>query len=84
MSRKVTTIEHVYEFTFRVVSAEELDEIVLAEQATEALMTSQLKAGAVDVRELCFDTDAGDTCLMTEGHRGLHTGVAGRRWGTDL
>ena len=85
--KKTIIEEHVYEFTFRLVLPKPEDVNTLARRAQSLMVTqppfNQMKLGTVSGRELCFDQDGGDVCLMTEGHRGMHEGVAGGRWGSD-
>lgn len=90
MPLKTTIVQHVYEFSFRITSEDEQDRAALAEcveiHVKEALARPHISVGQVDCRELCMEqSDRGvEYCLMTEGHRGLHEGPTGNRWGNDL
>lgn len=83
--RKTVVISHVYEVTFRFETPERLDDDEVSDFISDLNSHIQKRnAGPASVRELCYDQETGDTCLLTDGHRGPHEGATGNRWGHDL
>lgn len=83
MSRQTIITSHVYEVTFRILSQEPLDTSKIVSDV-KTLLASNFCDTHPSARELCFNEENGDVCLMTEGHRGRHEGSTGNRWGYDL
>lgn len=87
MPLKTTTVQHVYEVTFRFMSDRPLEQDTLSDIASD-IASGPPREGErrhqVMIREMCFERSDDDReyCMMTEGHRGEHEGPSGRRWGS--
>jgi len=94
MPRKVVTIKHVYKVTVLLETEVEMPPEKIQKYLDKRLSHVFVNPdgegddwellAAPAVCELCFDEHGGEHCTELEGHRGLHTGNKGGRWGKDL